>query len=342
MTNDTIKTTVAALVRALDRLGEVYDAHGVPRGPTRIVAESAVADGRALLARLEGEAAQPVARTVPPGGVKGPWAYSQDSDTTYLIHSVDGYFGKTYGKWYAEFFVRCLNERFAAALPEAQAASFDYEQELGNLLARIHGDGGHYIQEHGWQKAVADADAKIVEWQAAGEPQQPEPGHATRDSVVCASTGVLPKESNEGPPTEALWLSPAGIEYRRQDGRWRRYSRPFRGHWNGSVTVNMLEQEMLDAAASMGAAGATKPNQSEPVWCGCGDGIMPDTGAKCGTCVHVDSLSKQSAPGIESKAALTDQDVSELRAQHGWAKETIRAIERAILERAGSGEVRNG
>lgn len=37
------------------------------------------------------------------------------------------------------------------------------EQRLGNLLARIHGDGGHYITEHGWEKAEADADAKVVD-----------------------------------------------------------------------------------------------------------------------------------------------------------------------------------
>jgi len=29
---------------------------------------------------------------------------------------------------------------------------------LGNLLAVIHGDGGHYIEEHGWEKACADAE----------------------------------------------------------------------------------------------------------------------------------------------------------------------------------------
>jgi hypothetical protein len=38
------------------------------------------------------------------------------------------------------------------------------EQTLGNLLARIHRDGGHYIEEHGMDKAVTDADAKIVRW----------------------------------------------------------------------------------------------------------------------------------------------------------------------------------
>ena len=35
------------------------------------------------------------------------------------------------------------------------------EQQLGHLLARIHGDGGHYQNTHGTAKAVADADAII-------------------------------------------------------------------------------------------------------------------------------------------------------------------------------------
>lgn len=48
------------------------------------------------------------------------------------------------------------------------------------------------------------------------------------------------------------------------------------------------------------------------------------------------------APSSQSsKAALSDDDVVELRAEHGWAKETIRAIERAILARAGIGESRH-
>lgn len=33
--------------------------------------------------------------------------------------------------------------------------------ELGNLLAYIHNDGGHYITEHGWKKAIVDAEDKV-------------------------------------------------------------------------------------------------------------------------------------------------------------------------------------
>ena len=33
---------------------------------------------------------------------------------------------------------------------------------LGNLLARIHGDGGHYVETHGWEQACTDAEALVV------------------------------------------------------------------------------------------------------------------------------------------------------------------------------------
>jgi hypothetical protein len=36
------------------------------------------------------------------------------------------------------------------------------QADLGNLLARIHRDGGQYLGEHGLKKAVADADVKIA------------------------------------------------------------------------------------------------------------------------------------------------------------------------------------
>jgi hypothetical protein len=35
--------------------------------------------------------------------------------------------------------------------------------QLANLLARIHRDGGQYLEEHGYEKAVADADRIVVE-----------------------------------------------------------------------------------------------------------------------------------------------------------------------------------
>jgi len=56
--------------------------------------------------------------------------------------------------------------------PNAQAVERDphrggssYEASmLRNLLARIHRDGGHYVEEHGLDKALEDADAQVVQW----------------------------------------------------------------------------------------------------------------------------------------------------------------------------------
>lgn len=44
-----------------------------------------------------------------------------------------------------------------------------FERNLGNLLARIHRDGGHYQAQHGTEKAAADADALVVEMLQARE-----------------------------------------------------------------------------------------------------------------------------------------------------------------------------
>ncbi len=33
----------------------------------------------------------------------------------------------------------------------------DFKHEIGELLCVIHGDGGHYIEEHGMKKAIEDA-----------------------------------------------------------------------------------------------------------------------------------------------------------------------------------------
>jgi hypothetical protein len=53
----------------------------------------------------------------------------------------------------------------AAALREAieQAEKpVAWQQELGNILCLIHRDGGDYISEHGWRKAIDDATLKVA------------------------------------------------------------------------------------------------------------------------------------------------------------------------------------
>lgn len=56
-----------------------------------------------------------------------------------------------------------------AQLASERSARQAAEQTLGNILARIHGDGGHYQVEHGVEKAAKDAHAKVVAYQAAEE-----------------------------------------------------------------------------------------------------------------------------------------------------------------------------
>lgn len=56
-------------------------------------------------------------------------------------------------------------EKAPSLINELEAAS----EHLGNLLAVIHGDGGHYQDEHGTAKAVADAEAKVVQWLASDD-----------------------------------------------------------------------------------------------------------------------------------------------------------------------------
>ena len=77
----------------------------------------------------------------------------------------------------ARFKERCLHGRWSA--PYCEECTCIYMVDLlradrerrperealraaGNLLAVIHRDGGHYIQEHGWKKAGEDAEAEVL------------------------------------------------------------------------------------------------------------------------------------------------------------------------------------
>lgn len=60
---------------------------------------------------------------------------------------------------------------FIDAMPEVRDAhlgGYSYEASmLRDLLARIHGDGGQYLEAHGLDKALEDAHAKAARWSAA-------------------------------------------------------------------------------------------------------------------------------------------------------------------------------
>ena len=40
---------------------------------------------------------------------------------------------------------------------------------LGNLLAVIHRDGGHYVEEHGWEQACAEAERRVLRLRHTGK-----------------------------------------------------------------------------------------------------------------------------------------------------------------------------
>lgn len=59
----------------------------------------------------------------------------------------------------------------AGEAPARAVGGYSYEASmLRNLLARIHGDGGHYVEAHGLDKALEDADEMVAAWRAAQPP----------------------------------------------------------------------------------------------------------------------------------------------------------------------------
>jgi hypothetical protein len=95
-------------------------------------------------------------------------------------------------------------------------------QLLGNLLARIHRDGGQYITDNGWEKAVADADAKVVEWLAHcdAKPQRDRLS-GELDPPVCRlqfPDGTVPGNAREAAEGWKKWAD----EFQRRADKWER------------------------------------------------------------------------------------------------------------------------
>jgi len=59
---------------------------------------------------------------------------------------------------------QALNDATHLAAPVQEPVA--WEQELANILCRIHRDGGHYVAEHSWRKAIDDADLKVAQLNA--------------------------------------------------------------------------------------------------------------------------------------------------------------------------------
>ena len=72
--------------------------------------------------------------------------------------------------------------------------------------------------------------------------------------------------------------------------------------------------------------------EQEPVWCGCGDEIVADTGARCGTCVGIRDMRQWRGLSYEEFTAVRRssqfRDVSE-----SSCKKFYRAIEAKLREK---------
>jgi hypothetical protein len=81
---------------------------------------------------------------------------------------------------------------------------------------------------------------------------------------------------------EWLWGNTYGSHFDRHDGTWSATSL--------ECDDDYQPTHWMPLPAYPGAA------QGEPVYCGCGDQIMPDDGARCGTCVAIKYQPAQSEP----------------------------------------------
>lgn len=75
-----------------------------------------------------------------------------------------------------------------------------------------------------------------------------------------------------------------------------------------SAADRRFVMDSVNASASVRAALSHHEDggRAEPVWCSCGDAIMPDTGAKCGVCASGVAL------GGEKGEAVADEKLNEL------------------------------
>ncbi len=79
------------------------------------------------------------------------------------------------------------------------------KEQLLELLARIHGDGGHYTEEHGLDKSVADAD--LIAAENAG---------ITRAAIAYVAILVAPGPALLGEAHRNLKLEVEGLLKRRK------------------------------------------------------------------------------------------------------------------------------
>ena len=93
---------------------------------------------------------------------------------------------------------------------EMQAAITDRDasRKLGNLLAVIHRDGGHYQDAHGTDKAIADAEQRIRATHGAADELAMLVRRLARALQKSAPSSDLPKKAMDYLKTTSLAGSP--------------------------------------------------------------------------------------------------------------------------------------
>lgn len=85
---------------------------------------------------------------------------------------------------------------------KAEAKRDETERHLGEILANIHSDGGHYQSDHGTAKAVADAHEKITQMRVEidkAEAALQRVVDATWNEAVEACAAVVDRANRTGP-----------------------------------------------------------------------------------------------------------------------------------------------
>jgi hypothetical protein len=89
--------------------------------------------------------------------------------------------------------------------------SFDASM-LRDLLARIHGDGGHYVEAHGIEKATEDAHGLVADWRAAAPQRVAQPETISLQEAWEAAGGNPGIKATRQELIDALQSMDAAIE----------------------------------------------------------------------------------------------------------------------------------
>lgn len=169
---------------------------------------------------------------------------------------------------------------------------------LRNLLARVHGDGGHYVEQYGLEKALEDADLLVATWRATPAPQdvrepseaaalaavmlerrrqvdvkgwtpEHDDGHVNDEIAALACFYAMPPGAREWPATETGYghtlgaaIVPQGWEAKEGD-RWRELVK--------AGALILAEAARLDRAERKAREGRESNTDATCRKCGCTD-----------------------------------------------------------------------